>query len=282
MPRQPRKFSISEVYHIIYNGIDGQDIFYDDSDKRVFLKKLLENKNEFMYKIFSYCLMSNHVHLVIEINDENLSKAMKSLSLKYVLYFNKKYERSGPLFQNRFNSKCVENQRYFLDVCKYVHQNPEKARICKTKDYKWSSYHEYIGKEKIINKDAFLQYYNGNIDDFINYTNYVKSENELDFIEYEFRTKMTDNELAEFIVNKLNLRHINEFSNLSGQEFNKGIEILKNIEYTNFSQLARVTRINAYQLKKYWKRGAQMGTFKIWDRPLKKGTDFEKKGPSPI
>ena len=140
MPRQPREYSKSKIYHIMYKGIDGQDIFYDENDKLDFLEKLLENKKEFKFKIFSYCLMNNHVHLVIGIEAENLSNAMKSLSLKYVLYFNKKYERSGPLFQNRFNSKCIENQKYFLDVCRYVHQNPEKAGICKTSQYKWSSY----------------------------------------------------------------------------------------------------------------------------------------------
>ena len=240
----------------MHKGIDGQDIFYDDTDKSNFLEKLLENKKEFKCKIYSYCLMNNHIHLVIGIESENLSNMMKSLSLKYVLYFNKKYERSGPLFQNRFNSKCVENQKYFLDLCRYVHQNPENAGICKTSQYKWSSYQEYVKTDRIIDKRTLLNYFNNSIDNFKIFTNKGKSDNDYDFIDYEFRIKMNDSELKEFIVKKMNLGHINEFMNLPEEEFKKGIEFLKNIEYTSISQIARVVRINQYQLKKYWKRGA--------------------------
>ena len=75
-------------------------------------------------------------------------------------------------------------------------------------------------------------------------------------MDFEFRTKMNDSELADFIVGKLNLEHINQFSDLKNEEFEKGIEFLRNIEYTSVSQIARVVRINQYQLKKYWKRGA--------------------------
>ena len=89
--------------------------------------------------------MDNHIHLVIRIEDEFLSKAMQSLSIRYSQYFNYKYERTGPFFQNRFKSKNVENLKYFLEVCRYIHRNPEKAKMSKTEDYDWSSYKEYIG-----------------------------------------------------------------------------------------------------------------------------------------
>ena len=170
MPRLSRKFSYSKVYHIIVKGIDSQNLFYDNQDRKVFLKYLLENKKQYGYQIYAYCLMVNHVHLIIRVNDEFLSKAIQCLLVKYVSYFNKKYDRSGTLFQDRFKSKLVENQRYFLEVCKYVHRNPEKARICKTEKYKWSSYLEYIKKEKIIDKNVLLHYFNDNINEFINFT----------------------------------------------------------------------------------------------------------------
>ena len=75
--------------------------------------------------------MSNHVHMVIEVPNENLSKAIQSLTIRYVSYFNKKYDRKGPFVQNRFKSKNIENQRYFLEVCRYVHRNPEKQELKK-------------------------------------------------------------------------------------------------------------------------------------------------------
>lgn len=253
LPRQAREYSKSQIYHVIYKGIDSQDIFYKDIDKQYFLDKLLENKKEYKYKVFAYCLMSNHVHLVISINNEILSNAMKSLSLKYVWYFNTKYFRSGPLFQNRFKSKCVENQQYFLDVCRYVEQNPEKAGICNTDKYKWSSYHEYVEKEKVIDKDILLYYFDNSIKNYKDFTTKGKSDNKADFIEYELRDKMKDEELTELIIKEFNLNNITDFCKMTEKEFKKGIEFLRDLQYTNFSQISRVIRMNQYQLKKYWK-----------------------------
>lgn len=120
MSRQPRKFSYSQIYHIILKGIDGHDIFYDNNDKNFFLKQILTTKQTFNYIVYSYCLMSNHVHLVIKCKNELLSKAIQSLSIRYVSYFNKKYERTGHLFQGRFKSKSVENQKYFKEDFKKI------------------------------------------------------------------------------------------------------------------------------------------------------------------
>ena len=101
-----------------------------------------------------------------------LSKAMQSLQIRYVRYFNKKYMRIGTLFRDRFRSKKVEDLEYFLEVCRYVHRNPEKAGIELTQNYKWSSYQEYLGqgKRNIIDKKVLLHYYTNNLDEFINYT----------------------------------------------------------------------------------------------------------------
>ena len=132
MTRQIREFSNSNVYHIIIKGNNDSVIFYDDMDRNVFLDRIKLTKDEFKYKVYAYCLMSNHVHLVIEVPNEHLSKAIQSLTIRYVNYFNKKYDRKGPFVQNRFKSKNIENQRYFLEVCRYVHRNPEKAGIEKT------------------------------------------------------------------------------------------------------------------------------------------------------
>ena len=238
MTRKNREYSKTNIYHVIIKGIDSQDIFYDDRDKQVFLEKLIETKRNIDYKIYAYCLMNNHVHMVIEIEDKFLSKAIQSLNIRYNRYFNKKYMRSGTLFQDRFKSKCVENQKYFLDVCRYVHQNPEKAKICKTEDYKWSRY-----------------YFDNNLNNFKIFTTKGKSDDEYDFMEYEIRDRIQDDELAEMIVKKLSLNNISEFTGLPKEEFEKGIEFLKNMKYTTCNQISRVTRINRYQLKKIWKRG---------------------------
>ena len=129
MPRIPRIYSNSKVYHIILKGIDDQDIFYDNRDREYFLKQISITKTEFNYMLYSYCLMSNHVHMVFRCQDIFLSKCIQSLLIRYVHYFNKKYKRKGPLVQSRFKSKQVESLQYFIDVCRYVHRNPENAGI---------------------------------------------------------------------------------------------------------------------------------------------------------
>lgn len=243
MPRQPRKFSNSRVYHIMYKGLDGKDIFYDESDNKVFLNIILELKKDIQFKLYAYCLMSNHVHLVIKIEDILLSKAMKSLGLRYALYFNKKYIRSGPLFQNRFNSKCVENQNYFLKVCKYVHQNPEKAGICITQNYKWSSYHEYLGNEKLIDKKVLLHYFNNNLDEFMKFNTNKDLEDDYQYIEYEFKTKLEDSELVKLILKKLKIQNINDIAKMKKSDRKEKIKILKDLKYTSIRQIARITGI---------------------------------------
>ena len=102
-------------------------------------------------------------------------------------------------------------------------------------------------------KDILLHYFNNNIENFNFFITKGKSENKEDFIEYEMRVKIEDSELSELLVKELKLNNINEFKELDEEEFKKGIEFLKNLQYTSFIQISRVVKINRYQLEKYWK-----------------------------
>ena len=101
MPRNPRTFCDSKVYHIILKDIDNQDVFYDDQDRYVFLENILRSQKKYKYSVFAYCLMNNHIHMIIQVDDSLLSKAIQSLTIRYVYYFNKKYDRVGPFVRNR-------------------------------------------------------------------------------------------------------------------------------------------------------------------------------------
>ena len=142
MPNNPRSHANSKTYHIIFKGVDNQNIFYEDKDRNIFLKQLSDTKKKYEYQIYAYCLMDNHIHLVIGIEDDVFSTAMQSLLIRYVRYFNRKYDRIGPLMQSRFKSKNIDNTLYFLRVCRYVHRNPQNSNISRLEDYKWSSYKE--------------------------------------------------------------------------------------------------------------------------------------------
>lgn len=255
MSKQVRLFSTSNVYHIIIKGNNDGDIFYDDIDRELFIDKIKLTKKEFKYKVYAYCLMSNHIHMVIEVPKENLSKAIQSLTIRYVSYFNKKYDRKGPFVQNRFKSKNIENQKYFLDVCRYVHRNPEKAGIEYTFKYKWSSYQEYVGKEIIVDKKALLYYLNNSIDEFIKYTNKTENIDEIvNLADFELSSKLNDEEVIDIIMKKMNLKTIDEVINFfKDKENKKQIIELKDIQGITINQLSRIIRVDKRIISKSWK-----------------------------
>ena len=259
MARSPRVFSNSKVYHIILKGIDCQTIFYDNQDRNFFLNQISETKKTFNCVVYAYCLMVNHVHMVIRCEDSYLAKTMKSLMVRYVHYFNKKYKRTGPLMQNRFKSKNVENVRYFIDVCKYVHRNPENAGIALTQNYEWSSYKEYMGKEKIIDKKALLYYLDNDIEQFARYT--LKNIDRVDineYIEFEMADRLKDEQFIEYIMKKFYIKDTSDipifFKNRSNEELQRIIKEISNIKGINITQVARVTRLGRRCIEKLWKK----------------------------
>lgn len=108
-------------------GINGQIIFEEDYDKKKFIETIKTYKAISGYKIFAYCLMSNHIHLLIKVEIEDLDLIIKRIAGSYVYWYNWKYKRTGHLFQDRYKSEPVEDDEYFLTVVRYIHQNPMKC-----------------------------------------------------------------------------------------------------------------------------------------------------------
>lgn len=146
MPRTARKKSESGIYHIILRGINKQTIFEEEEDSITFLETLGTYKEKSGYKVFAYCLMGNHIHLLLKEENEELGIVMRRIGASYVYWYNEKYGRCGHLFQDRYKSEPVENEKYLLTVLRYIHQNPLKAGVVKdVASYRWSSYWEYVG-----------------------------------------------------------------------------------------------------------------------------------------
>ena len=183
-------FAVGEYYHLYNRGNSKQTIFHDDQDYRYFMRLLLALNNtkrsksrnvrsdvdngENIISIGSYCLMPNHFHILVrEEKDGGISLFMQKLLTGYVMYYNKKYKRTGGLFEGRFKSKYAGEDRYLKYLFSYIHLNPLKIidKDWKTKksqekyltflsNYSYSSYSEYIKDEySIIKKDAFPDYF---------------------------------------------------------------------------------------------------------------------------
>jgi len=155
MPRETRKESGTGIYHVMMRGINRQDIFEEQEDyvrMLMNMQQMLEpldeigNRQPPLCTFYAYCLMSNHVHLLIKTHQEDIGATIKHLAVMYALYFNRKYSRAGHLFQDRFKSEPVNDMAYFTVLLRYIHQNPVKAGLVeRIGDYQWSSWGEYTG-----------------------------------------------------------------------------------------------------------------------------------------
>ena len=133
-------------YHITSRGNEKKPIYSDDKDKEIFLKYLESAYTRFKSIFHLYCLMDNHYHLVLETPLGNLSKIMHFINASYATYFNKKHARCGHLLQRRYKAILVQEDRYMMELSRYIHLNPVRAGITKTPAYPWSSYNAYSGK----------------------------------------------------------------------------------------------------------------------------------------
>ena len=135
-------------YHVLSRGNERKEIFRDEKDHLRFLDTLGKMVERFKLEVHAYVLMKNHFHLLVHTKEANLSRAIQWLGVSYSVWFNRKYQRSGHLFQGRFKSFLIENDRYFTTMCLYIHGNPLRARIVKRlSNYQWSSYQAYADKK---------------------------------------------------------------------------------------------------------------------------------------
>lgn len=156
MPRNKRELSQSGIYHVMIRGINQQQIFHEAEDCKKFLSVLKSCKEKSKFKLFAYCFMGNHLHLLLQEKEEPIGLIMKRIGSKYVFWYNNKYQRTGHLFQDRFKSEAVEDDEYFLSVLRYIHNNPVKAGLVKqAQEYCFSSYNAYLKNDTIIDT-AFL------------------------------------------------------------------------------------------------------------------------------
>ena len=180
MPRQARKMSASRYMHIIVRGIGKQLLFEDVYDYRHYLEKLEYYCMDTNVRVCAYCLMDNHVHLLVKGEPSSIVLLMKKIGVSYSWYYNKKYEKVGHLFQDRYKSEPIENEVYLLNVFRYILKNPQKAGICSAANYPWNSY-RYYDKPLPFMDLAAIRALLGN---FSQYQDFIEQESEEPVLEY--------------------------------------------------------------------------------------------------
>lgn len=146
-------------YHIVVRGNQRQKTFREDSDYLKYLKLVKKYKTKYGAEIYAYCLMINHIHLLIDPSDQDtLKKIMHGISMSYAKYFNYKYQKCGHLWQGRYKNYVIQKDQYLINCATYIEMNPVRARICqRPEDYRWCSYNgRILGKPDEILNDYVL------------------------------------------------------------------------------------------------------------------------------
>lgn len=246
MARVPRERSRSGIYHIMIRGINKQTIFEDDEDRRRFIWTLKRYKEKSEFQLYSYCLMDNHVHLLLKEEGESISETIKRIGTSYVHWYNLRYDRCGPLYQGRFRSEGIETDASFIRVLRYIHQNPLKAGLAKNVlDSKWTSINEYVGKANLIDTEKGLKAFSKNrktaIPLFVQFMQEANDDQYLD--DDRVISRVSDSEIKEYLL-RIGIVNISQLQQMKKSQRNEVILKLKEYDRISVRQLSRVTGIS--------------------------------------
>lgn len=165
MARQLRVLFKGAIYHVMLRGVERRPLFRDNRDRERFVEQLADSVELFGVRLYLYCLMSNHVHLLVETPNANLSAFMQRLQTAYTVYFNHRHKRVGHLMQGRYRAQLVQGDEYLAKLSRYIHLNPVfvgrevkkplKERVRLLRAYPWSSYRGYAG---LVEPEDFVAY----------------------------------------------------------------------------------------------------------------------------
>ncbi|HOD36773.1 MAG TPA: transposase [Syntrophales bacterium] len=160
MARKPRIHFHGAFYHVIVRGNGGQDIFWKDEDRQLYLRFLKDYKERHPFNLYAYALMKNHAHLLMEVGDVPLARIMQVVQFRYAKRFNYLHGKEGHLFQGRYKAILCDKDKYFLELSAYIHLNPVRGGLVKDPlEYPWTSYRVYMGskQENLVDEEFLLR-----------------------------------------------------------------------------------------------------------------------------
>lgn len=251
VPRCPREKAKSGTYHVLTGGINRQDIFHCEQDYWRFLDIIKRVQTQQQFRLYAYCLMRNHVHLLLQEQDESIAATMKRIGVSYAGWYNAQYDRTGPVFQDRFKSEPVEDTSYLMTVLRYIHHNPVEAQfVVKPQDYSWSSCKEYDRKSSasngLINTAHVLAMFSEEQETartlLREFTSCQGFERVLDIDRQE---RKSDDELRAYMEHLLAGQSVLRLRTMKKGERNSFLQQVKKVKGVTQRQIARVTGLNA-------------------------------------
>jgi len=223
----PRKNRITEpgYYHVISRGVEKRSVFLEDKDYNVFLDILVDVFKKYTVTLHAYTLMINHYHLLLETNEHNISDVMRRVNSLYSIYFNKKYERVGHLWQGRFKSYYLYDDMHFWIVAKYIERNPVKAKIVlNVSEYKYQSFYQWKFKKEyysLIKKSKIFEM------TLLEYEEYILTEIQSDISDTVFATPKLVTQDGELKILQKRLETFFEYD----RDVNRNVNIKEAYEY---------------------------------------------------
>jgi len=253
LPRTRRLKSETGIYHVVLRGINKQTIFEDEEDNEMFLVTVNQYRKQSGYLLLAYCLMGNHIHLLMKTGSEEPGQIFRRIGASYVYWYNRKYDRTGHLFQDRYKSEAVETEAYLFAVLRYIHQNPLKAGLVKNlEDYSYSSFAEYLGlnDDDYVDKDFVLSLFHEDrsqaIVDFRKYNELITDEK---FLDISDRKYVSDKTAIELIKKKYSVSSLLELQGFESKRKEKCIRFLLD-KGLSMRQISRLTGITRYFIQK--------------------------------
>lgn len=243
MPRKAREKSETGIYHVVLRGSNKQLIFEEEEDSKRFLEIIFKYQDANSYSIYAYCLMDNHIHLLLKEEVEELGIAMRRVGASFVYWYNNKYDRYGHLFQDRYSSEPIKNDRQLLATMRYIHNNPVKAGIVQSAEqYKWSSYQEYISDSNRIRSNIILGLIGGTSEK-TKFKALHQLIDEGEYLDIKENKRITDEEAILILKRICKVVHCNEIQHFEKEIRDKSIKRLLK-EGISTRQLSRLTGIS--------------------------------------
>ena len=248
MARTAREKSESGIYHIMLRGIDRQLIFLDDEENLHFVEVLSQCREMSGFRLFAYCLMGNHVHMLLQAEREPIDLVMKRIGTRYSVWFNSKYGRVGHLFQDRYKSEAIHDDSYYLTALRYILNDPVKAGICvRAEEYPYSSAREYYtGESTGMTDTAFAETITGGHDALLEF---LTAPNE-DVCMDDTRGRITDREAMELLRKTAGKKDLAVCKKAIAKDPDKFIPMLREAGLS-IRQISRTTGLTVAIVRKY-------------------------------
>ncbi len=260
MPREARKKSENGTYHVMLRGINRQTIFEDDEDCEKYFQCIAECKEASHFSLYAYCLMGNHIHLLLKEEKEPLELIFKRIGARYVsgTIGNK---RSGHLFQDRFRSEPIKDDAHFLAVLRYIYQNPIKANICKLpEEYEWSSYRSLGTDAPLVDQNWLFK-----LISIEQLHSFIETPTDDQFLDLVPDLRITDRDAVKMVKKICRITSLSEFQTLPPENQVAGLRNLHE-KGCSIRQLVRLTGIAKSQIERALKQ--EISQTKYNERPI--------------